>query len=77
MRRRSRKFLGAAVMLAFVAIYAVAAMLVAQSDPVNRSPGWAQGLFYAVVGLAWILPIMPLIVWMERPDEDDPSPGRL
>ncbi|UDL95416.1 MULTISPECIES: DUF2842 domain-containing protein [Lichenihabitans] len=71
MRRRTRKFIGAGVMLAFVAIYAVVAMLVAQSEPVHRAPGWAQGIFYAIVGLAWILPLMPLIRWMERPDPDE------
>lgn len=68
MRRRVRKFFGAAAMLAFVVVYATAAMLVAQSQPVHQAPGWVQGLFFGIVGLAWILPIMPLIVWMERPD---------
>ena len=28
-----------------------------------------QWLFYAVVGMGWIVPLMPLIRWMERPDE--------
>jgi uncharacterized membrane protein YuzA (DUF378 family) len=77
MRRRTRKFIGAALMLAFVAVYALAAMLVAQSEPIGRLPGWGQGIFYAVVGLAWILPLMPLIAWMERPDSDDAAPGTL
>jgi hypothetical protein len=30
-----------------------------------------QDLYYAVAGLAWILPLMPLIRWMERPDPDE------
>lgn len=77
MRRRIRKFIGAGLMLAFVAIYAALAMLVAQAEPVQRLPGWAQAVFYAVVGLAWILPLMPLLTWMERPDPDEPEPGRL
>ena len=75
MRRRSRKFIGTAVMLVFVGVYAVVAMLVAQADLVHQAPGWAQGVFYAVVGLAWILPLMPLIAWMEKPDGDDPAVG--
>ena len=75
MRRRVRKFIGAGVMLAFVGVYAVSAMLVAQSDPVHRLPAWGQSIFYAIVGLAWILPIMPLLTWMERPDRGDPEPG--
>lgn len=75
MRRRTRKFIGAAAMLAFVAVYAAVAMLVAQSEPVHRAPGWAQAVFYAVIGLAWILPLMPLIAWMERPDPGEVWPG--
>ncbi len=75
MRRRTRKFVGASVMLAFVGIYAATAMLVAQSEPVHHMPAWAQTIFYAVVGLAWIVPLLPLLTWMERPDPDDPAPG--
>lgn len=69
MRRRMRKFLGAIAMLAFVSLYAVLAMLVAQADGI-RTLNWAlQAVFFLVVGLAWILPLMPLIRWMERPDD--------
>jgi uncharacterized membrane protein YuzA (DUF378 family) len=28
-----------------------------------------QTIFYMVLGLAWVLPVMPLIRWMERPDQ--------
>ena len=75
MRRRTRKFVGAAGMLAFVGIYAVVVMLIAQSEPIHRLPGWGQGLFFGIAGLAWILPLMPLIAWMERPDPDDAAQG--
>jgi Protein of unknown function (DUF2842) len=27
-----------------------------------------QVLCYAALGLAWIVPVMPLIRWMEKPD---------
>jgi hypothetical protein len=77
MNRRTRKFIGAAAMLAFVMVYAVTAMLVAQADLIHQAPGWAQGLFFGIVGLAWILPLMPLIVWMERPDPDEAPPDRI
>jgi predicted membrane channel-forming protein YqfA (hemolysin III family) len=69
MRRRLRKFIGACAMLAFVCLYAVVAMLVAQSDNVRTMNSGLQAVFFLVVGLAWILPLMPLIRWMERPDE--------
>jgi predicted membrane channel-forming protein YqfA (hemolysin III family) len=69
MRRRVRKFVGAVAMLAFVCVYAVLAMLVAQADGVRNANAAVQAVFFLVVGLAWILPLMPLIRWMERPDD--------
>lgn len=68
MRRRVRKFIGAAVMLGFVMVYAACAMVSAETRPVREAPGVVQAIFYAIVGLAWIMPLMPLIAWMERPD---------
>ena len=65
-------------MLAFVAIYAVIAMIVAQTDHIRYANGVLQAIFFTVVGLAWILPLMPLMKWMERPDPEDtgyPSVG--
>jgi hypothetical protein len=29
----------------------------------------AQGIFYVVAGIGWVLPAMPLIAWMSRPDK--------
>jgi hypothetical protein len=68
MRKRERKFLGAVLMLAFVIVYALIAMALAQARLVQQAPGPVQVLCYAVLGIAWILPMMPLIKWMERPD---------
>jgi uncharacterized membrane protein YuzA (DUF378 family) len=53
-------------MLAFVIVYALLAMMLAQSRPTQEAPVLLQTLIYAVLGLAWILPLMPLIRWMER-----------
>ena len=66
MTTRTRKLIGAAVMLTFVVVYAMIAMALAQSRPLQQAPTWAQDLGYAVLGLAWVLPMMPLIKWMER-----------
>ncbi len=68
MRRRTRKFLGVFLTIGFVIVYALVAMALAQSRVIQNAPGFAQGIYYAVIGMAWILPIMPLIRWMERPD---------
>lgn len=68
MTRRIRKLIGAAATLGFVAFYALVAMALAQSRPIQEADkGWQIAL-YAVLGLAWILPLMPLIKWMEKPD---------
>ncbi|MGH6818783.1 MAG: DUF2842 domain-containing protein [Methylovirgula sp.] len=68
MRKAQRKFFGSIVMLAFVIVYALVAMMLAQARPVQQAPGLIQALCYAVLGMAWILPMLPLIKWMERPD---------
>ncbi len=65
MRRRYRKFIGAALMLSFVVCYALAAMALAQSRPLLEASKLFQGIGYAILGIAWILPLMPLIKWME------------
>ncbi len=68
MRKSRRKFVGSVLMLAFVVAYALAAMALAQARPLRQAPGLVQALCYAVLGMAWVLPMMPLIKWMERPD---------
>ncbi len=55
-------------MLSFFSVYALIAMALAQARPVQEAPGVVQAAFYMVFGMAWILPMMPLIKWMERPD---------
>ncbi len=70
MQRRTRKFIGATGMLAFVAIYSLSAMVLSESEPVRNASHVVQAIYFAIVGLAWILPLMPLIAWMERPDQE-------
>ena len=67
MTKRARKFFGGAAMLVFVVLYAVAAMALAQSRPLLEASALVQSLGYVILGLAWALPLMPLIKWMERP----------
>ena len=71
MQRRTRKLIGAAVMIGFVTIYALVAMVFAQARPVQEAPALLQTLIYAILGLGWTLPLLPLIKWMERPDPDE------
>src|SRR5262249_18795325 len=68
MRMRTRKLVGTVALLALVTAWALIAMAVAQFAfrSTNELAAW---IFYAVVGLGWVLPAMPLISWMSRPDE--------
>ena len=69
MRRRSRKLVGAFLMLGFVIVYALVAMALAQSRLLQDASKLTQGIGYAVLGISWIFPIMPLIKWMEGGEE--------
>ena len=55
--------------LAFVVIYGPVAMALADSR-IAQAPELIQTLAYLVLGLIWILPLLPLIRWMEKPDLD-------
>ena len=65
---RLRKLIGALVIVSFVFVYALAAMALAQARFVQEASGPVQAVWYAVLGLAWALPLMPLIKWMARED---------
>ncbi|KMO13884.1 DUF2842 domain-containing protein [Methylobacterium indicum] len=69
MRRRTRSLLGTIAMIAFVIVYAPLAMALADSR-IAETPAVIQSVLYAILGIAWIIPLMPLIRWMERPDSD-------
>ena len=70
MRKRTRKLIGTALILAFVVIYGPVAMALADSR-IAQTPELIQTLAYLVLGLIWILPLLPLIRWMEKPDLDE------
>ena len=65
MSPRIRKLTGGAGTLAFVLVYALVAMALANSRPVQEANEMVRALLYVALGLAWVLPMMPLIVWME------------
>lgn len=66
MPRRLRTLVGTVAILAFVMIYALVAMALAESRIVD-APKLLQTIAYIVLGVAWILPVIPLIRWMEGP----------
>jgi len=64
---RTRKFIGAIALLVLVCVWGLVAMALAQSVLTNIN-GFVATLYYVVAGLGWVLPAMPLISWMTRPD---------
>jgi hypothetical protein len=67
MRIRARKLIGTFTLLALVTVWALLAMAFAQFA--LRAQGTVIALlFYAVAGLGWVLPAMPIVAWMSRPD---------
>jgi Protein of unknown function (DUF2842) len=68
MRRGTRTFTGTSVIFGFVPTYALVAMVLAQARPVQDAAVLLQVLCYAALGMAWIVPAMALIRWMEKPD---------
>jgi Protein of unknown function (DUF2842) len=71
MRMRTRKLVGTIALFVLVATWALLAMALAQSVAIPASQ-WVATLYYAVAGLGWVLPAMPLIWWMARPDDGGP-----
>jgi hypothetical protein len=67
MKIRTRKLLGTVALLLLAAAWSLLGMAVAQM-PWLASSGVLQALFYVVAGMGWVLPAMPIVSWMSRPD---------
>jgi hypothetical protein len=64
---RLRKLIGTVALVVLVVTWALVAMALAQA-PAIKSNGVVEVIYYVVAGLGWVLPAMPLIAWMSRPD---------
>ena len=64
---RTRKFIGTIALLTLVIVWGLMSMALAQSVLTNIN-GFVATLYYVVAGLGWVLPAMPLIAWMSRPE---------
>ena len=58
-----RKPAGVFAILALIALWAV--IVVSFAGTVERWPILVQALFYLATGLVWVLPLKPLLRWME------------
>lgn len=63
MNVRARKAIGCAGLLAYLAIYAIAAATLG-GILVNHAPSWVLIFYYTLAGIAWVLPLKPLFAWM-------------
>jgi hypothetical protein len=64
---RSRKFFGTIALLVLALLWSLTGMAVAQMRWLASS-GLLQAIFYVVAGMGWVLPAMPIVSWMSRPD---------
>ncbi|BAT60525.1 hypothetical protein GJW-30_1_03070 [Variibacter gotjawalensis] len=67
---RVRKFIGMFLLLGLIVIWAFLAMGLAVTILPQVSKGWSM-VYYAVVGMGWVLPAMPIVKWMQRPDPEN------
>ncbi len=67
MTMRSRKLIGAVLLVLFLAVYALAAMMTAVVLQVSENR-WIEVAYYAIAGLLWVVPAGLLIRWMSRPN---------
>jgi hypothetical protein len=64
---RLRKFIGAILLLVLVIAWALVAMAVAQA-PIIFDNMIASVAYYVIAGIGWVLPAMPIVSWMSRPN---------
>jgi uncharacterized protein DUF2842 len=64
---RLRKLIGGIALIVLVLTWALVAMAVAQF-PAIKAHGLIEVIYYVAAGLGWVLPAMPLVRWMLRPD---------
>lgn len=69
MNQRTRKLIGSMITVVYVMLYGPIAMALAESR-IMEAPHWVQVVAYMFLGLIWIVPLMPLIRWMQRPDDN-------
>jgi len=70
----SRKLVGIGLILLLIALWATFVASLAQV--VGRWPILVQAVFYLVMGIAWIIPLKPLVRWIQTGSFRDSPPRR-
>lgn len=63
MKPTLRKPAGVLGMVAGLAIYA--ALVASLAGPIGALPTLVQAIIYLILGTIWVLPLRPLLIWME------------
>jgi len=69
---RTRKLIGTVGLLLLITLWALLAMAFAQFA-LRAASDWIAAFYYVVAGIGWVLPAMPLVRWMVRPDRPAPE----
>ena len=64
---RTRKLIGTVALIDLAACWTLLEMALAQSI-LTSTNGWVELVYYVVAGIGWVLPAMPIVKWMSRPD---------
>ena len=63
---RSRKLIGAIVLLIFLTVYVLLAMLTAVVLQVRGVGGAGELAYYILAGLLWVIPAGIIVQWMQK-----------
>ena len=64
MTRGSRTIIGVFSIIGLIGL--IGLIVAAFANLIAPWPIWAQSLFYLGAGLVWLLPLKPLLVWMNK-----------
>ncbi len=67
MSQRTRKLIGAFLLVGSIILWSILATAIYLLLP-EGLPGLVLIGFFIIAGMGWMLPAMPLIKWMARPD---------
>lgn len=74
LRARTKKLIGAAIIMVWLPVYALLAMALGV-HVLPHANAFAEFLYYAVAGMAWIVPIGLMLPWMSREPGAQRRPG--
>ena len=60
-----RKILAGLGILGFIGLWIFIAGTL--GSHLSGAPAWLQLGFYVIAGVAWVIPLKPLLAWMNRP----------